>query len=90
MIHGPAGSPHLGASARPMSGDLRVRLDLTGMEYGGITPLGLPAQWPILVDTVVAAGPYVVIGSGVRRSKLLLPGKTVAELPGAEVIALTQ
>ena len=36
----------------------------TGMEYGGITPIGLPADWPVLVDeAVVAAGP-VVIGSG--------------------------
>ena len=26
---------------------------LTGMEYGGITPIGLPADWPILVDAAV-------------------------------------
>src|SRR3954453_1175015 len=31
---------------------------LTGMEYGGITPIGLPEGWPVLVDAaVVAAGP---------------------------------
>jgi hypothetical protein len=28
----------------------------------------------------------VVIGSGVRRSKLILPGKMLASLPGAKVI----
>ena len=28
-------------------------VELTGMEYGGITPIGLPAQWPILVDARV-------------------------------------
>ena len=27
----------------------------TGMEYGGITPVGLPPDWPILVDAAVAA-----------------------------------
>jgi hypothetical protein len=27
-----------------------------------------------------------VIGSGVRRSKLLIPGALAAELPGAEVV----
>ena len=59
----------------------------TGMEYGGITPVGLPAAWPVLVDARVVAVPYVVIGSGVRRSKLVLPGPALAELPGAEVIA---
>jgi prolyl-tRNA editing enzyme YbaK/EbsC (Cys-tRNA(Pro) deacylase) len=61
-------------------------VELTGMEYGGITPIGLPAGWPILVDAAVAAAPYVVIGSGVRRSKLALPGRLVASLPDAEVM----
>jgi len=60
---------------------------LTGMEYGGITPLGLPADWPVLVDAAVAAAPAVVVGSGVRRSKLVLPGRALASLPGAVVIA---
>jgi prolyl-tRNA editing enzyme YbaK/EbsC (Cys-tRNA(Pro) deacylase) len=58
----------------------------TGMEYGGITPVGLPAAWPVLVDALVADTPTVVIGSGVRRSKLVLPGKLAASLPGARVI----
>jgi prolyl-tRNA editing enzyme YbaK/EbsC (Cys-tRNA(Pro) deacylase) len=58
----------------------------TGMEYGGITPLGLPPAWPVLVDALVADTPLVVIGSGVRRSKLVLPGKLLASLPGARVI----
>jgi prolyl-tRNA editing enzyme YbaK/EbsC (Cys-tRNA(Pro) deacylase) len=58
----------------------------TGMEYGGITPVGLPPAWPLLVDDVVAATDRVVVGSGVRRSKLLLPGPTVAGLPGAVVL----
>ena len=58
----------------------------TGMEYGGITPVGLPAGWLLLVDAAVAATPYVVVGSGVRRSKLLLPGPALARLPGAEVV----
>ena len=59
---------------------------LTGMEYGGITPLGLPADWPILVDAAVAAAAEVVIGSGIRGSKLFLPGAVLAALPSAEVV----
>ncbi|MGH9110857.1 MAG: YbaK/EbsC family protein [Acidimicrobiales bacterium] len=58
----------------------------TGMEYGGITPVGLPPVWPLLVDDVVAAIDRVVVGSGVRRSKLLLPGPMVAGLPGAVIL----
>jgi prolyl-tRNA editing enzyme YbaK/EbsC (Cys-tRNA(Pro) deacylase) len=59
---------------------------LTGMEYGGITPVGLPDGWPVLVDELVAKAPSVVIGSGIRGSKLWLPGALLAELPGAEVL----
>lgn len=59
---------------------------LSGMEYGGITPIGLPADWPVLVDTAVAAASAVVIGSGIRGSKLALPGELAARLPGAEVV----
>ena len=58
----------------------------TGMEYGGITPLGLPAGWRLLVDAQVAERPLTVIGSGVRHSKLVLPGATLAAAPGAEVV----
>jgi len=59
---------------------------LTGMEYGGITPIGLPADWPVLIDRAVLDRSMVVIGSGLRRSKIALPPKALVELPGAEVI----
>ncbi|MGW7383556.1 YbaK/EbsC family protein [Streptomyces sp. NPDC054794] len=58
----------------------------TGMEYGGITPIGLPEDWPVLVDAAVVDLPYVLVGSGRRRGKLLVPGKAFAELPGAVVL----
>jgi len=58
----------------------------TGMEYGGITPVGLPADWPVLVDEAVAKTGSVVIGSGIRGSKLRLPGPLLAALPAAQVL----
>ncbi|WP_336922397.1 YbaK/EbsC family protein [Aquipuribacter sp. SD81] len=61
-------------------------VEQTGMEYGGITPVGLPAGWLLLVDAAVAATPWVVVGSGLRRSKLVVPGLLVGALPGAEVV----
>lgn len=59
---------------------------LTGMEFGGITPIGLPAPWPIFIDAAVLGRDVVVIGSGLRRSKLALPSAALADLHGAEVI----
>jgi prolyl-tRNA editing enzyme YbaK/EbsC (Cys-tRNA(Pro) deacylase) len=58
----------------------------TGMEYGGITPIGLPAEWPVLVDARIVDKPYVIIGSGVRHSKIALPGVALGRLPGAEIV----
>jgi prolyl-tRNA editing enzyme YbaK/EbsC (Cys-tRNA(Pro) deacylase) len=65
-------------------------VSLTGMEYGGITPVGLPADWPVLVDRNVADQPRVIIGSGVRGSKLLAATDILVALPGAEVLAITK
>lgn len=70
------------ASFAPMD----TAVELTGMEYGGITPIGLPADWPLLVDPAVVDLPYVLIGSGRRRGKLVAPGRLLAELPGAVVL----
>lgn len=58
----------------------------TGMEYGGITPFGLPAAWPVLVDRAVTEQAYVVVGSGVRRSKLVVPGSSLGSIAQSEVI----
>jgi prolyl-tRNA editing enzyme YbaK/EbsC (Cys-tRNA(Pro) deacylase) len=70
------------ASFAPMA----EAVELTGMEYGGITPLGLPADWPLLLSPEVAAAEAVVVGSGIRGSKLAVPGAVLAALPGAEVV----
>lgn len=70
------------ASFAPMDDAVRR----SGMEYGGINPIGLPAEWALWIDTAVAATPEVIIGSGVRHSKLLLPGAALGRLPGAEVV----
>src|SRR5262245_39406362 len=64
-------------------------VSLTGMEYGGITPIGLSADWPVLVDETVTQRDFVVIGSGLRRSKLALSGQALASIKNAEVLALT-
>ncbi len=63
-----------------------VAVAATEMEYGGITPIGLPDGWPVFLDAAVAATPRVVIGSGIRRSKLVLAGDLLRRLPGAALL----
>ena len=81
-----------------VNGLVRTRLDVrkasflpmdeavaaSGMEYGGITPVGLPEDWPIWVDGAVADTPTVIVGAGLRRAKLVVPGASLLNLPGAQ------
>ncbi len=61
-------------------------VEMSGMEHGGITPIGLPTEWEVFVDRAVIEQPWVILGSGLRRSKLALPGASLADLPGAHVL----
>ncbi len=95
-----AGCVVLATTRADVNGVVRRRLDVrkasfaaqdevveqTSMEYGGITPLGLPAGWPVLLDAAVATAEQLVVGSGLRRSKLLLPGAVLTALPSAEIL----
>lgn len=79
---------HLGARKTSFA-PMETATSLSGMEYGGITPIGLPVDWPILVDDTVAAGEWLVIGSGIRGSKVAIRGADLAKLPSAEILDLT-
>lgn len=61
-------------------------VEMSGMEYGGITPVGVPESWRLFVDATVAERETVLIGSGVRHSKFLVPGALLAALPTTEVV----
>ncbi len=61
-------------------------VEASGMEYGSITVVGLPADWPILIDKSLVEKDYLVVGGGLRSAKLLIPGKALAELPNAFVV----
>jgi len=58
----------------------------SSMEYGGITPIGLPPDWPVWLDEYIADLDWVLIGSGVRSSKLIVPGEALLRLPGARLV----
>jgi len=60
--------------------------ELTGMEIGGVTPFGLPAGLPILVDARVMEPDWIVLGGGNRSSKLRLAPEALRALPELRVI----
>lgn len=65
-------------------------LALTQMEYGGITPLGLPETWPILIDKNVCAKQQLIIGGGVRSSKILVETAVLTSLEHAVTIDISK
>lgn len=66
-----------------------VATEITGMQFGGITAFGLPAGMRVLVDAAVFERPLVVMGAGVRETKLLLEPAALKRLATVEVAALT-
>ncbi len=66
--------------------DAAATRDITGMEIGGVTPIGLPADLPLWIDRRVMARTRVVLGGGSRSWKVLAPPALLAALPGAEVV----
>lgn len=66
-----------------------VATEITGMEFGGITAFGLPADMRILIDAAVVERSYIVVGAGVRETKILLAPSTLTHLPLVEVAPLT-
>jgi prolyl-tRNA editing enzyme YbaK/EbsC (Cys-tRNA(Pro) deacylase) len=76
---------HLGARKASFAPQ-DVAVAESGMAYGGITPVGLPTDWPVLIDPAVEAADFVVIGSGTRGSKLAVAGSLLAALPAGEVL----
>ena len=76
---------HLGARKASFAPQ-DVAVAESGMAYGGITPIGLPPDWPVLVDAAVAGGELLVVGSGMRGSKLAVPGEVLRRLPGVVVL----
>ncbi|MDR2620430.1 MAG: hypothetical protein LBC29_04875 [Propionibacteriaceae bacterium] len=70
------------ASFAPMD----YAVEVSGMAYGGITPVGLPADWPVWLDEPTATSPLLLMGSGIRASKLVLPGPDLLRLSGARLV----
>ena len=57
-----------------------------GMQIGGVTPFGLPADIPIWIDAAVMGRKRVIVGGGTRDRKILCPPESLLTISGAEVV----
>ena len=60
--------------------------DITGMELGGVTPIGVPLSLQIWIDARVMDCENIILGGGNRTSKLVLPPDQLLKLPNSEVV----
>jgi prolyl-tRNA editing enzyme YbaK/EbsC (Cys-tRNA(Pro) deacylase) len=59
---------------------------LTGMQMGGVTVFGLPADLPIWVDARVMTRERIVLGGGSRSWKVVSTPAILGALPGMLVV----
>ena len=63
-----------------------VTKSLTGMEIGGVTPVGLPDDLAIWIDNLVMEAPKVIIGAGSRDAKIYLAPETLLRFPNTHIV----
>ncbi len=59
---------------------------VTGMEIGGVTPLGLPPELPLWVDRRVMERETIILGGGTRASKIEVSPEILTRLAQTEVV----
>ena len=58
------------------------------MEFGGITPIGLPSDWPVLIDRAVLGRGRSSSAQACGAAKILLDAADLAALPSTAVLDL--
>ena len=63
-----------------------ITKELTGMEIGGVTPVGLPVDLPIWIDSLVMETRKVIIGAGSRSAKIYLSPDNLLRFPNTHIV----
>ena len=63
-----------------------ITKELTGMEIGGVTPVGLPEDLPVWIDSLVMEAPKVIIGAGSRSAKIYLSPNNLLRFPNTHIV----
>ena len=61
-------------------------LKKTKMEYGSISPIGLPKDWEIIVDSSIYNVKRIIVGGGLQKSKICIPTSLFLNLSNVTVL----
>ena len=61
-------------------------VEVTGMLIGGVTPVGLPEDLPIWIDSAVMTRERIVLGGGGRDSKIVCAPSIFERLANCDVV----
>lgn len=78
---------HIGARKVSFADQAEAEIE-SGMVRGGITPIGLPQGWRLIIDARVMERQAVLVGAGVRGAKIIVDTAHLAAQPQAEVLDL--
>ena len=61
-------------------------IEVTGMQLGGVTPIGLPEHVPVWVDSRVMDCEQIILGGGNRTSKIIVSPDQLLKVPHSEIV----
>lgn len=74
------------ASRRVSFASADTTRELTGMEIGGVTPIALPGDMLLWVDSRVMQRSSIVLGGGGRNTKIVAAPDIFNHLPNTEIV----
>ena len=77
---------HAMDATKPSFANLDDVIAMTCMEFGSITPVGLPDDWQVLIDSSVKELDEVIIGGGHVDAKFKTKPQILAQLPHAKFV----
>lgn len=77
---------HAMDATKPSFANLDDVIAMTCMEFGSITPVGLPDDWQVLIDSSIKELDEVIIGGGRVDAKFKTTPQILAQLPHAKFV----
>jgi prolyl-tRNA editing enzyme YbaK/EbsC (Cys-tRNA(Pro) deacylase) len=71
--------------------DAELTKEVTGMELGAVTPVGLTGKdIPVYVDQPIMSLSFIILGAGVRSQKIKTTPDLFNKIPYSQIVEISQ